>query len=320
MMVTIVSELIQRNLKQFDEKLGSELSSDVAVLGEIGLQLISAGGKRLRPTLSFLAAQLVGAAADDGMSVALAVELLHTASLLHDDLIDDADTRRGQKAAFRQYGNALSVMAGDFMLARVLRLLALANNPQLTLLLADTAAVICEGEVLQFQLAATETYSFESYRKVMESKTAVLIAAALEGVAILTDVDCVQRTALREYGLCFGRAFQLQDDYLDLLGDPVLLGKPVGGDLREGKATYPVLVLLEQGVTEAAQIMQRRAAEPGDIARMASLVQQHGADTATRAEVQREADAAISALAVFPPSAARQELIDLGSRETSRLA
>jgi octaprenyl-diphosphate synthase len=320
MMTATVSELIQGNLKQFDEKLGNELSSEVAVLGEIGLQLIRAGGKRLRPTLSFLTAQLLGAAPQHGMSVALSVELLHTASLLHDDLIDDADTRRGHKAAFRQYGNALSVMAGDFMLARVLRLLALANSPQLTLLLADTAAVICEGEVLQFQLAETASYSFAGYRKVITSKTAVLIAAALEGVAILAGVDGTPRSALREYGLCFGRAFQLQDDYLDLLGDPAILGKPVGGDLREGKATYPVLLLLEQGVTEAAEILQRRASDPGDIARMASLVRQHGADAATRAEVLKEAEAATRALAAFPDSAARQELINLSNRETSRLA
>jgi octaprenyl-diphosphate synthase len=320
MMEGIVPELIREDLKKFDSKLEKELSSDVAILGDIGLELIMAGGKRLRPTLSFLTAQLLEAPPDTGMRVALAVELLHTASLLHDDLIDDAETRRGHKAAFRQYGNALSVMAGDFMLARVLRLLAVTNEPELTLLLADTAAAICEGEVLQFQLAETSTYSFTTYRKVIESKTAVLIAAALEGVAILAGVDFAQRKALREYGLAFGRAFQLQDDYLDLLGNAATLGKPTGGDLHEGKATYPVLVLLEAGVSEAAEILERRAAGQGDVERMASLARQHGADAATRAEVTREADAAVEALAVFPDSAARQDLIKLGKRESNRLA
>jgi octaprenyl-diphosphate synthase len=319
MMGITVPELISDDLKQFDRKLESELSSDIAVLGDIGLELIRAGGKRLRPSLSFLTARLLSASREDGMRVALAVELLHTASLLHDDLIDDAETRRGHTAAFRQYGNALSVMAGDFMLARVLRLLAVTNEPELTLLLADTAAAICEGEVLQFQLAAAGTSSFESYRRVIDSKTGVLIAAALEGVAILAGVDDARRSALRKYGLHFGRAFQLQDDYLDLLGDPASLGKPTGGDLREGKATYPVLLLLDQGVSEAAAILERRAAEAGDVERMASLVRQHGADEATRAEVMREADTAIQALAAFPESAARNELMKLGIRERDRI-
>jgi octaprenyl-diphosphate synthase len=319
MMGITVPELISDDLKQFDRKLESELSSDIAVLGDIGLELIRAGGKRLRPSLSFLTARLLSASREDGMRVALAVELLHTASLLHDDLIDDAETRRGHTAAFRQYGNALSVMAGDFMLARVLRLLAVTNEPELTLLLADTAAAICEGEVLQFQLAAAGTRSFESYRRVIDSKTGVLIAAALEGVAILAGVDDARRSALRKYGLHFGRAFQLQDDYLDLLGDPASLGKPTGGDLREGKATYPVLLLLDQGVSEAAAILERRAAEAGDVERMASLVRQHGADEATRAEVMREADTAIQALAAFPESAARNELMKLGIRERDRI-
>jgi octaprenyl-diphosphate synthase len=319
MMGITVPELISDDLKQFDRKLESELSSDIAVLGDIGLELIRAGGKRLRPSLSFLTARLLSASREDGMRVALAVELLHTASLLHDDLIDDAETRRGHTAAFRQYGNALSVMAGDFMLARVLRLLAVTNEPELTLLLADTAAAICEGEVLQFQLAAAGTSSFESYRRVIDSKTGVLIAAALEGVAILAGVDDARRSALRKYGLHFGRAFQLQDDYLDLLGDPASLGKPTGGDLREGKATYPVLLLLDQGVSEAAAILERRAAEAGDVERMAGLVRQHGADEATRAEVMREADTAIQALAAFPESAARNELMKLGIRERDRI-
>lgn len=320
MMLPTVSELIREDLQLFDSRLEKELSSDLAILGNIGLELMQAGGKRLRPTLSFLTARLLSAPHDVGMQAALLVEMLHSASLLHDDLIDDAETRRGRPAAFRRYGNALSVMAGDFMLARVLRLLALVENSELTLLMSDTAAAIVEGEVLQFQLSETAEWSFASYHSVIERKTAVLIAAALETVAILSGVEPATRQALREFGLCFGRAFQLQDDYLDLLGDAARLGKPVGGDLREGKATYPVLVLLDRGLAEAGEILGRRAAHPDDVARMATLVREHGADAATRAEVLRETAAASEALAGFPESPALQELLKLGAREETRVA
>ena len=199
--------------------MAKELRSSVEFIEAIGDDLASAGGKRLRPSLSFLAGKMLNASSESSLQVALAVELLHSASLLHDDLIDDAETRRGHEAAFRRYGNIVSVMSGDYMLAKVLNLLADANNADFTRLMSQTAAQICEGEVLQFQMATLETYSFENYKRVIEGKTAVLLAAALEGVAILAQVPSEQRIALREFGLAYGRAFQMQDDYLDLLGD-----------------------------------------------------------------------------------------------------
>ena len=229
---------------------------------------MSAGGKRLRPSLAFLAGKLLGADPSATMRVALAVELLHSASLLHDDLIDDADTRRGHEAAFRRYGNVVSVMSGDFMLARVLGLLARSQSSEFTALMSQTAAQICEAEVLQFQMATLETYSLENYFSIIEGKTAVLFAAALEGVAMLSGANQEEQKALRQFGLTYGYAFQMRDDYLDLLGDPKTLGKPVGGDLREGKATYAVLMLLE--VEEVRTILRRHASQDGDVARVQS--------------------------------------------------
>ena len=254
---------VQPELEAFESELAAELTSQVAFIGAIGEDLVSAGGKRLRPALAFLAARLLHAEAEAGMRVALAVELLHSASLLHDDLIDDSSTRRGHEAAFLRYGNVVSVMSGDFMLARVLKLLAEADSAAFTLLMSETAARICEAEVLQFQMATLETYSLDNYFSIIEGKTAVLLAAALEGPAILSRASEAQRAALRSFGLRYGVAFQMRDDYLDLLGDAATLGKPVGGDLREGKATYPVLLLLEAGVEEARAILRRHAHREG---------------------------------------------------------
>ena len=269
----------------------------VAFIEAIGEDLVSAGGKRLRPSLAFLAGKLLGADPDATMRVALAVELLHSASLLHDDLIDDADTRRGHAAAFRRYGNVVSVMSGDFMLARVLGLLARSQSSEFTALMSQTAAQICEAEVLQFQMATLETYSLENYFSIIEGKTAVLFAAALEGVAMLSGANREQQEALRQFGLTYGYAFQMRDDYLDLLGDPKTLGKPVGGDLREGKATYAVLMLLD--VDEVRAILRRHASQDGDVARVQALIKEQGADTKTKERIVQEVERARARLGYF---------------------
>jgi len=211
------------------------------------------------------------------------------------------------------------VMSGDFMLARVLDLLAETANAPFTRLMSRTAAAICEGEVLQFQTATLEEYSFETYDTVIEGKTAILVASALEGVAILAEADEPQRTALGAFGMHYGRAFQMQDDYLDLLGDAERLGKPVGGDLREGKATYPVLLLLlEHQVDEVRAILRRHAMRDGDVARVVALVREHGADARTRERIRKEAERAVAALEAFPASPARSALVELAEREIAR--
>lgn len=314
-------DLIAADLRRFEEQLPRELRSSVAFIEAIGDDLVSAGGKRLRPSLAFLCGKLLGAGSEQALQVALAVELLHSASLLHDDLIDDADTRRGSEAAFRRYGNVVSVMSGDFMLARVLGLLARSGSARLTELMAHTAAAICEGEVLQFQVASLQDYSFDNYRRVIEGKTATLIATACQGVGVVAGASEEQLVALGVYGMAYGRAFQMQDDYLDLLGEESTLGKPVGGDLREGKATYPVLLLLiEDENDEAHAILARRASRQDDVARMAQLVLEHSADRRTRAVITSEAEAALAALEAFPPSPARAALERLAQAEIERVA
>jgi octaprenyl-diphosphate synthase len=313
-----VLPIVAERLTTFESRLRAELRSDVAFIEAIGDDLVRAGGKRLRPTLAFLAADLIDADPEVGMSVALAVELLHAASLLHDDLIDDAETRRGAVAAFRRYGNVVSVMSGDFMLARVLGLLAASGSNEFTRLMSRTAALICEGEVLQFQAATLEAYDMQVYLRVIEGKAAALLATALEAPALIAGAPEDRRAALRRFGLAYGRAFQMQDDLLDLLGDPERLGKPVGGDLREGKATLPVLALLEAGVEEPRAILRRHAREDGDVQRVIELVRQHGVDRGAAAVVKAQAEEAIAALDVFAPSPSRDALVGMAQREIDR--
>lgn len=311
-------DLIRDDLLLFETRLAQELESQVEFIQNIAGDLVAAGGKRLRPSLAFLAGHMLGADAEHSQRVAVTVELLHSASLLHDDLIDGAEVRRGREAAFRRYGNVVSIMSGDYMLARVLRILARVDNSEFTMLVSDTAARVCEGEVLQYEMAALESYSLDGYRRVIEGKTAELIAASLEGVAVLAGAPPEQREALRAFGMRYGRAFQMQDDYLDLLGDEGGLGKPTGGDLREGKVTYPVLLLLEREVGEAREIVRRRASRPGDAVKMAKLVRLHGVDNLTRDRITAESQAAIEALAILPDSPARRALASLAEQELER--
>jgi octaprenyl-diphosphate synthase len=313
-----VLELIRDDLLLFEQRLATELESRVDFIQAIANDLVAAGGKRLRPSLAFLATRLLRADPEVGQRVALTVELLHSASLLHDDLIDGAEVRRGREAAFRRYGNVVSVMSGDYILARVLRLLAQADSAEFTLLVSHTAARVCEGEVLQYEMAALESYSLTGYTSVIEGKTAELIAASLEGVAVLAGARQEQREALRRFGMRYGRAFQMRDDYLDLMGDRDGLGKPTGGDLREGKVTYPVLLLLEREVGEALAIVRRRASDPGDAERMAALIRSSGVDALTRERIADESRGAIEALSVLPDGPYRGALAALAESELER--
>jgi len=315
-----VQQLLARDLARFDQQLEAQLQSDPALLGDIGLELIQAGGKRLRPRLSLLTGRLLGAEEGHGQAVAMAVELLHTASLLHDDLIDESETRRGKVAAYRRFGNSISVMAGDYLLAKVLRVLAASGNHDFTLLMSDVATAICEAEIRQFQLTMAEDRSFQAYLSVIDGKTGVLISAALEGVAILAGAADEDRAALREFGMGYGRAFQLQDDYLDLMSDEASLGKPAGSDLAEGKATWPVLLLLAKGNAEAASILNRRAEHAGDQERMAELLRQTGAAEATLKKIAEETGRAAAALDRFPDSPAKAALLELAGAESGRTA
>lgn len=310
--------LIQPALQAFEERIREVLTSRVEFIQLINGDLVGAGGKRFRPALVMLSARALGIQDLRELDLAVAVELLHSATLLHDDLIDDADTRRGMEAAFRKYGNAVSVLSGDFMLSRVLKILS-EHPATLTAEFAETSMRICEGEVLQFQVASYRDYSIENYLEIITAKTAVLMATAVRAPALMIGAPENVVEALTTYGLEYGRAFQIQDDLLDLTADASKLGKPIGGDLKEGKATLPVLYLMEtEHGPEVREILARRASEPGDVERVRLLAQHMGVIQKSRREIADRVHRAVEALQILPSSPARQALENLALAEAER--
>ena len=313
--VTALPDL-EAPLLRFEEALSQLVQSDVLFVRLIHQDLVTAGGKRIRPRLVFLASRALGGAPFE-MELALAVELLHSATLLHDDLIDDAETRRGKEAAFRRYGNAVSVLSGDFLLSRLLHVIAKTGRMELVERFAQVAKTLSEGEVLQFQVAALEDYSLENYERIITAKTAALMELCTEGPALLLGVDGEEREALARFGLLYGQAFQMRDDYLDLMGTPEALGKPVGGDVREGKATLITLLLMER-FPEVREILRRKGREEGDLERLRTLARESGVAQEVERRIRERALMAAEALAPLPASPYKEALRSLALKEGER--
>jgi len=305
-------------LDAFELRLREVVRSEVEFVRFIEEDLVTAGGKRIRPRLVFLASNALGGV-PYAMELALAVELLHSASLLHDDLVDDAETRRGKEAAFRKYGNAVSVLSGDYLLSRLMALLAQTGHMELVAMFAETARQLSEAEVLQFQVAALHDYSVDNYERIINGKTASVMRVACEGAAVLGHAPPAWREALARFGTLYGQAFQMRDDYLDLMGTPEVLGKPSGGDVREGKLTRITLRLLEAYPEEVGAIFKRRGSQPGDIARLQELALRSGADLEVIQAIAARVEQAIAALRPLPHSTYRDELEALARRELVRI-
>ncbi len=227
-----------------------ELHSDVLLVESIGNYIISAGGKRLRPLLVLLMGKAMKGNAEPLTQLAAVIEFIHTATLLHDDVVDISELRRGRPTANAQWGNAPSVLVGDFIYSRAFQLMVRMGNMEIMALMANTTNRIAEGEVLQLERAGKADTSEETYYRVIEQKTAVLFEAATLGAAILAGADEEQQTAAKNYGHHLGMAFQLIDDVLDYTGDAATMGKNVGDDLNEGKPTLPLIHVINNGSAE----------------------------------------------------------------------
>ncbi len=248
------------------------LSSDVVLVNQIGEHIVAAGGKRLRPMLVLLAARAMGYRGDDHHQLAAIIEFIHTATLLHDDVVDESDLRRGRKTANALWGNAPSVLVGDFLYSRSFQLMVELNSTEIMRVLADTTNAIAEGEVLQLLHVRNPDTDETAYLQVIERKTAVLFAAATRLGGLLAGADAKTQQALHDYGLELGFAFQIADDVLDYTADADSLGKNLGDDLAEGKATLPLIHALAH--TDAATRTQMQAAvRSGDIDAMPMILQ-----------------------------------------------
>ena len=289
---------------------------------EISAHLIEAGGKRLRPILTLAAAKLCGYAGDDHVKLAATVEFIHTATLLHDDVVDESAKRRGQPSANILWDNKSSVLVGDYLFARSFQLMVETGSLEVLRILSDASAVIAEGEVLQLTTAHDLTTDLARYDQVIRGKTAALFAAATEVGGVISGAEPAKVAALRTYGDGLGMAFQLADDLLDYGGSTDALGKNTGDDFREGKVTLPIILAYARGDQAARDFLTRTIArgkqEPGDLEQALAYLDQTDALTDARQAARGHADRSLDALAGFPKGAMRTALEEIAEFVVAR--
>jgi len=308
------------DMRRVDEVIGQRLASEVALINQISHYIVSAGGKRIRPRLVLLFSQALGFLGQERFELAATVEFIHTATLLHDDVVDESSLRRGRQTANALFGNAASVLVGDFLYSRAFQMMVGVNRLRVLDVLADATNVIAEGEVLQLMNMHDADLAVDDYLRVIRYKTAKLFEASARLGAVLADAPIGVEEACADYGRSLGTAFQLVDDLLDYEGDTHALGKNVGDDLREGKPTLPLLVAMSRS-TEAERELIRHAIEHGEPDRLddiLAIVRRTGALEATREAARAEADKARSALSALPESSAREALLELCARSVER--
>ena len=308
------------DMQQVDAVIRERLASRVALINQISTYIVSAGGKRIRPRLVLLFAQALGFEGPERFELAATVEFIHTATLLHDDVVDESSLRRGRATSNALFGNAASVLVGDFLYSRAFQMMVSISRMRVLEVLADATNVIAEGEVLQLMNMHDPDLSVEDYLRVIRYKTAKLFEASARLGAVLAQAEPAVEEACATYGRALGTAFQLVDDLLDYEGSSDALGKNVGDDLREGKPTLPLLLAMQRATAEERELI-RRAIEHGEVEglpRIIELVRRTGALDATRAAAEREADAARAAIVVLPASKAREALLELSVRAVHR--
>jgi octaprenyl-diphosphate synthase len=315
-----VRDLAAADMQRVDALIRQRLSSHVVLINQIADHIIASGGKRLRPMLHVLAAGAAGYTGEQQIKLAAVIEFIHTSTLLHDDVVDESDLRRGRKTANALWGNAASVLVGDFLYSRSFQLMVELDDMRIMRILADTTNTIAEGEVLQLLNIGNADVSEAAYLAVIERKTAVLFAAATELGGILGGLPETQVAALRRYGMELGYAFQIADDLLDYLSDAGTLGKNIGDDLAEGKPTLPLIYALEKANPEQAHSL-RHAIEHGgldSLDRIIASIRDSGALERTRDRALLHAQAAREALSALPASAYRDALATLTDYSVQR--
>lgn len=307
-------------MAEVDRVIRARLHSEVALVRQVSEYIIHSGGKRLRPALVVLAAQAMGYRGSHHHEMAAVVEFIHTATLLHDDVVDASELRRGNETANALYGNAASVLVGDFLYSRAFQMMVSVKNMRVMEVLSEATNIIAEGEVLQLMNCNDPDIDETAYLQVIRYKTAKLFEAAGRLGAILQGADQETEGALGRYGMHLGTAFQLIDDVLDYSGDTEVIGKNVGDDLAEGKPTLPLLFAMKHGQPDEAEVI-RQAILEGDSShfqRILEIVRHTGALDHTHARAQTEADLACEAIAFLPDSQYKEALLELPAFAVSR--
>ena len=299
-----IYDTVADDFSRVNDLIIKRLSSDVPLVEKIAQYIIESGGKRLRPLLVLLSSRALGYERDDHLKLAAVIEFLHTATLLHDDVVDTSDMRRGRSTANARWGNAPSVLVGDFLYARAFEMMVELQNLKIMDVLSHATAVIAEGEVLQLMNVKNPDVSEDKYMEVIHNKTAMLFEAASHTGALLAGAKENQEQAMSAYGKHLGLAFQLVDDVLDYRGDADAMGKNVGDDLAEGKPTLPLIYAMANGSDEEKHLIRQAVRKGGldDLPRILDIVNRSGALEYTMKRAKAEAQAALDCLKDIPES------------------
>lgn len=311
----VLRSLCADDLTQVNQLIIEHMDSQVALIPQLAGHIIAAGGKRLRPLLTLAASRMCGYRGDRHIALAATVEFIHTATLLHDDVVDESDLRRGRDTANTLWGNKPSVLVGDFLFSRAFQLMVKCRSLEVLEILSSASAVIAEGEVAQLVTANDTATTTEDYLGVIRAKTAALFDAACRIGAVVAERPPSEARALSDFGLNLGIAFQLVDDYLDYAAQQSQLGKSLGDDFREGKITLPIILAFSRGDADDrrfwCRVMEDLDQQPEDFDRAIALLRRTDALADTMDRARRYAEAARQALAIFPDNAYRHALADI---------
>lgn len=315
-----LNSVLTDEMQAVDALIRASLHTEVALVSQVAEYIISAGGKRLRPQLLLLSARALGYQGEQRHTLAAVIEFIHTATLLHDDVVDESALRRSRATANALFGNAASVLVGDFLYSRAFQMMVSAGSMRVMQVLADATNVISEGEVLQLMNIGNVDMDEAAYLQVINYKTAKLFEAAARVGAILADADAATEDAMARYGQHLGAAFQIIDDVLDYSGNAAEIGKDLGDDLAEGKTTLPLIYVMREGAAAHAATV-RTALEQADreqLPQVLAAIAATGALEYSRQVAQQEAERALACLACLPASPYRDALIDLTHIAVSR--
>jgi len=316
-----IQALASTDMTAVNDLIYSQLHSDVALINQLGIYIVNSGGKRMRPMLSILAARAIGYEGKDHLSIAAIIEFIHTSTLLHDDVVDESDMRRGQETANALFGNSASVLVGDFLYSRSFQMMTSIKDLRVMEVLADTTNVVAEGEVLQLMNCNDPDTTEESYMQVIYCKTARLFEAATQLAAVIAKEDLKIEQALADYGKHLGTAFQLVDDIMDYTADAKEMGKNVGDDLAEGKPTLPLLYAMANGNDEQRQLIRDAIEHCTGMEHLEDILaamKETGSLVYTQRKAEQEADKAINALHIIPDSDYKEALIALAHVAANR--
>jgi len=309
---------IQSTMEQLEKELIEQLKSRVPVAFEIGAHIMNSGGKRIRPQLTILSARIGGYTGMDAIKLSGAIECIHTATLLHDDVVDKADTRRGRPSANSLWSNEMCVLGGDFILAKAFSTLTSLNNLRILEIVSKTTERLSEGELFQMSNVGNMNISEEDYLRIIIDKTAVLMEAACRGGAVLGGLSLQQEEALAQFGFNLGIAFQMTDDVIDYRSDTKTMGKNPGKDMEEGKLTLPLICALKKADESekdiVARIMRERRLDDGDLEWVRRFLDVRGGIEATLEKSRWYLGKASEQLEMFPPSEEKMALMRLTER------